>query len=121
MTLRDLLKKWNGGIFRGAPRKFAAALGVSESRVSQMLKHRRAPGEELAGRMARELGITVEAVNALFLSEEKPPQNVGGGESLIADSARLDAIEREVARLSKAVAELVARGSLRRPPSRPRR
>jgi repressor LexA len=65
MTFDELLAKWNRGILRGAPRRFARAVGVQEAAVSTW-RRGRTPAEELRPKIAKELGVGVSELVALF-------------------------------------------------------
>lgn len=69
MTLAQHLKKWNGGVQRGAASRFAAKMGVGPSAVTMWLKGSR-PGEELMAKIARELGITLPEAEAMFPAKQ---------------------------------------------------
>jgi SOS-response transcriptional repressor LexA len=66
MNLDDFLKKWNGGKLRGAPRKFADALGISETYFSSLRSGRNAPGEEVITKTAAVLKISPAEAAALY-------------------------------------------------------
>lgn len=66
MALKALLAKWNKGIARGAQRKFAARIGVKEATVSHWAKGNFTPDENLRGKIASELGITLEELMDCF-------------------------------------------------------
>lgn len=77
MNLDELLAKWNGGKMRGAPRKFARALKVSETYFSSLRSGRNAPGEDVIARSAELLKISADEARQLFPS--KPPSGVDMG------------------------------------------
>ena len=58
VTLRELLTKYNGGIFRGSQKKLAKAVGVFEGSVSKWVSGRADIGEASAILVAKELGTT---------------------------------------------------------------
>jgi SOS-response transcriptional repressor LexA len=66
MNLQETLKRWNGGIDRGAQTRFAKALGVKPSVVSRWAAGTLAPGEELRPKIARELGVTIQELEEMF-------------------------------------------------------
>lgn len=65
MTFDDLLKKWNGGVLHGAPRKLAAAAGVQESYVSKM-RRGVVPGEATLEKVAKILGVKTSELEELL-------------------------------------------------------
>jgi len=69
MNFADALKKWNGGIKRGAARKFAAKIGLHETTIGDWVRGIKLPGEEIRPRIARELNISVDALMRLFHEE----------------------------------------------------
>lgn len=66
MTLLEKLIEWNGGINRGARRRFAKALGVTDSVVSQWVQGNRKPGEETIIKIARLFKINREEAISLL-------------------------------------------------------
>lgn len=99
MTFLQALAAWNGGVARGAKRRFSEALRVSESVVGQWSSGRNAPGEETRARIAQLLRLERPAVDAMFRGAADP-------------GARLSALEREVGELRTAIAELRLRAGL---------
>lgn len=57
------LKKWNGGILRGAPRRFAKKIRVEEATVSRW-RRGGAIDPDLRDRVAAEFGITVQQLTS---------------------------------------------------------
>lgn len=78
MTLKALLAKWNKGILRGAQRKFAVRIGVKEATVSHWAKGNFTPDENLRGKIASELGVTLEELMTCFKSGDR---RAGSGET----------------------------------------
>lgn len=71
MTFSELLKKWNGGILRGAKRRFAKAVNLHEVTIGQYVNGKKIPGEESRAHIAKELGVSVTQLLASFsLSDE---------------------------------------------------
>jgi SOS-response transcriptional repressor LexA len=71
MDIKALLKKWNGGDARGAPRRLAEAAEVSESVMSRFLRgYPNALGEAKQERVAAILKVTVEELRAAV---RRPP------------------------------------------------
>ncbi len=66
MTFEEALKKWNGGISRGAQRAFAKKISRHEVTVGHWVNGRGAPGEEIRAKAAAELGISVDDLLAMF-------------------------------------------------------
>lgn len=66
MTFAELLKKWNGGILRGAKRRFAKAVKLHEVTVGQYVNGKKVPGEESRVLIAKTLGISVADLLAAF-------------------------------------------------------
>ncbi len=60
MDFEALIVKWNNGIKRGAQTNFANKIGVAKNTVSQWIKFRVPPGEEIRARVASKLGVTVD-------------------------------------------------------------
>jgi SOS-response transcriptional repressor LexA len=58
MNLKDLLTKYNGGIFRGAQTRLANSLAVGESTISRIVAGDLEPGEELRSKMCKVLGVS---------------------------------------------------------------
>jgi len=103
MDFDKQLVKWNGGVERGAARKFAAEAEVGEAYVSELRNGKRdGPGEELLPRFAKVFGISVADVRALFpryrLSE-------AAGVTAVADRVGRDP-GQEIAELRRLVARL---------------
>lgn len=65
-TLKDRLIFFNKGIYRGAQRKFAKALGVGEGTVSNWLMGRGTPSEQAIIKMAEILKAETEVVRSYF-------------------------------------------------------
>jgi SOS-response transcriptional repressor LexA len=65
MSFKERLTAWNGGIFRGAARRLAKRLRVSEPLVSGWVNNK-PPSEAQAVRIAQEFGITAAQVLAMF-------------------------------------------------------
>lgn len=80
MLFKDLLLKWNKGISKGAPVRFAKAVGVSQMTVSRWLKGG-LPDEPLRAKVAKILGITVDQLMSCF------PQRGARGAALAAEPA----------------------------------
>lgn len=76
MEFNEALKVWNGGIMRGAASRLARALKVSKPMVTDWTKYGKRPGEEMAGRIGRVLGISAAEVLALFSGKSAPPAGV---------------------------------------------
>lgn len=64
MTIEQLLRRYNKGVLRGAQRRLARAIGVSESNLSQWLLGKTALGERLQEKAAAELGVPLEQLRA---------------------------------------------------------
>jgi transcriptional regulator with XRE-family HTH domain len=94
MNLAQRLKKWNGGVQRGAASKFARKMGVGPSAVTMWLKGTR-PGEELLHKVAREFGITLPEAEAMFPAKEADLR------------AELAELKQELHRLQSQVADLM--------------
>lgn len=71
MNFNERLVSWNGGVKRGAPRKIAAALGVSETYVSAWRKGRGVPGEELLRKIATLFKISDAEAARMFATKIK--------------------------------------------------
>lgn len=97
MNLAQRLKKWNGGVQRGAASNFARKMRVGPSAVTMWLKGTR-PGEELLGRIARELGIAPAEAEAMF-----PAKQVDLARRLEELEARLSRLERAYVRGEKLI------------------
>lgn len=76
MTFEERLKEWNGGIFRGAVKKFAAKIGVSASAVSNWIGGM-TPGEEMLAKIARELGTSADQAATYFGHKQAAPTPSG--------------------------------------------
>lgn len=98
MNLSERLKKWNGGIQRGAASKFAAKMGVGPSAVTMWVKGTR-PGEELLQRIARELGVSVPEAEAMFPARDTDLRG------------ELAELRGELARLQSQVNDMLERGA----------
>jgi len=74
MNFIGLIKKWNGGIERGAKRRFAEAVGVQEASVGRWANGRGLPEEEIRPKVAKMLGVSVDQLMESFgVSAEKSP------------------------------------------------
>jgi transcriptional regulator with XRE-family HTH domain len=124
MNFADALKAWNGGIERGAQTRLAKALKVAPNTVSQWARAESPllPGEEIRPRLARELGITVDALMQLF--QREPAMFVRDSGSPYAGdlAARVAALEQRVADLEadRPVAPGETRTTIRGSAPRPR-
>jgi SOS-response transcriptional repressor LexA len=79
MTLEELLKKWNGGVLRGAQFKLAKALSVSHPSVSAWVSGQNFPSEELQPKVAKALGVsTRELLSALAQTREEKNKGQDG-------------------------------------------
>lgn len=92
MTFRDALIRWNGGIERGARRRLARALGVSEGNVSGWVSGSFPPGGERRLQIAQALGVKHSDIDAMFPRKET---EIGRLQREIAElRARVEALER---------------------------
>lgn len=71
MNFSELLKKWNGGMWRGAKRNFAKAVGLHEVTIGQYVNGKKIPGEESRAQIAKELGISVGKLLESFPSRDE--------------------------------------------------
>lgn len=78
MNFEESLKHWNGGIARGAKRRFARAIKSHEATVGKWVAGKESPGEEALRKIARELKITPEEASVMFanLGKFAPPAGV---------------------------------------------
>jgi len=66
MNFDDVLKEWNGGVLRGARRRLAKSLKVTEGFISRLASGELMPGEEMRIQLARELKISVDNLMMLL-------------------------------------------------------
>jgi transcriptional regulator with XRE-family HTH domain len=64
--LKDILVQWNQGIERGAARRFAEKIGVTEATVGRWLHGKGEPFETMLPKIAKELNMRVEELMGLF-------------------------------------------------------
>lgn len=67
-SFEDHLKKWNGGILRGAQFRLAKVLRVDQSNIRRWMEGETSPKEELRPRVAKVLKISVDALMASLKS-----------------------------------------------------
>lgn len=108
MEFKEALKRWNGGVSRGAQTRFAKALGINQATVSQWVNGNLQPGEEMLGKVAKLLRIS-EAESVRMFTRASP----------LKDSdlrVEVDELREEVARLTALVTTALhlEKGSLRR-------
>ncbi|MBI4396026.1 MAG: LexA family transcriptional regulator [Elusimicrobia bacterium] len=60
MTFNDLLRKWNGGILKGAQTKLAAKAEVDRGTVSRWATGTLMPGEDMRMRLSKILDISID-------------------------------------------------------------
>lgn len=66
MSLEEMLRKWNGGVVRGAKKRLAARIGVNRVTVSKWFSGDQVPGEAMRPNLAKELGVSLyELLTAL--------------------------------------------------------
>lgn len=61
-TFLELLKNWNGGIERGAKRRFSKAIGVEEVTVGRWVNGKGMPDEPAHPKIAKALGVSVDVL-----------------------------------------------------------
>jgi len=108
VTLKDLLMKYNGGIFRGSQKKLAKAVGVFEGSVSKWVTGKADIGEASAILVAKELGTTPQELYRMIHHAATNRWNDMHGVSLVADSASTVAIPAAAAAKIKALEERIA-------------
>lgn len=74
MTFKELLKKWNHGVFHGSQTALARKTGIGRGTIINWTKGNFAPSEDLQPRAAKGLGVTVPELMACF----KSPQVLSG-------------------------------------------
>lgn len=79
--MKEILTRWNRGKWRGATRKFAATIGLSESYVSRLLRGTTAPTEEAIEKFSAALKLPTDKVSELLSSGGR------GGASPVRDQA----------------------------------
>ena len=90
MSFDELLKAWNKGIMRGAPRRFANAIGVSETYLSSWRSGRNRPGEEQIPKIAKALGVAEDEARGLFFPRQEPSTLLAIAKMLLADHQRVE-------------------------------
>ena len=66
MSFENLLKKWNGGIERGAQARLVAETGLSKALVSNYISGRQKPSEAAIKKIAQALQISEEELDNVF-------------------------------------------------------
>ena len=66
MNIEEILKKWNGGLLRGAKKALADALGIPDTSVSHWIAGRATPSEKHVKKMSKLFGISEEEIKKLF-------------------------------------------------------
>ena len=103
-TFRDALKHWNSGIERGAQTRLAKVLGVKPNTVSQWASGQLLPGEAVRQKLARELGIPMDELLAMFPRGgmvRESSTTYGTSPTLSDVMARLDDFSRRIAALER--------------------
>lgn len=107
MKNNEALMRWNGGILRGAKRRLATRLGISESYLGRILRGKQDPGEELRRRIKGELGIDPVAGPEIIGSarDAGPGYNAPGQTARLAEAEkRLDDLELMCKKISQELA-----------------
>lgn len=71
MNISEILKKYNGGLLRGAPAKLADNLGKTRSTISRIIDGEMKLPEALAPKMAKALGVTVPELETALRSRNQ--------------------------------------------------
>lgn len=66
MSFENLLKKWNGGIERGAQARLVAETGLSKALISNYISGRQKPSEAAIKKIAQALQISEEELDNVF-------------------------------------------------------
>lgn len=66
MSFENLLKKWNGGIERGAQARLVAETGLSKALISNYISGRQKPSEVAIKKIAQALQISAEELDNVF-------------------------------------------------------
>lgn len=66
MSFENLLKKWNGGIERGAQARLVAETGLSKALISNYISGRQKPSEAAIKKIAQALQISAEELDNVF-------------------------------------------------------
>lgn len=66
MQFKEMLKRWNNGLAKGAVGKFADVVGVSPMTVSRWTKGTSRVDEPMQSKVAEELGVTVQQLMDCF-------------------------------------------------------
>lgn len=71
MDFEGILKKWNGGILRGAQLRLSNILDIDQSNIRRWMEGVTKPRERFRPKLAKELGVTVDELMASL--EKKGP------------------------------------------------
>jgi len=82
MTFNEYLKKWNGGVMRGAQTKLAKRIHVVPSTIAHWVRGSSMPNEDVRQRVAKEFGISPDNLMSSFSSAEMPGGVVRSGEQM---------------------------------------
>lgn len=63
---KEALKKWNKGIERGSQNRFANALGLGRTTVTQWVNNTSRPGPDIREKVAQELGVEITELMRWF-------------------------------------------------------
>ncbi len=77
-TLRDILIAWNKGVYRGARRNLAKAIGVNEGTISNWFLGRGTPSEQAVTRMAHILRKAPDQISWFFPKINDPKLHYDG-------------------------------------------
>ena len=62
---KELLTKWNDGVWKGAARKFSLKIGVGQPTVSRWIHSKSPVDERLWDKVCKELGVSVDDLMGL--------------------------------------------------------
>lgn len=71
MTIKDVLTRWNGGVYRGAAKRLSVKTGVDKTVLSRWIRSKLILGEKSLARVAKELACPVAQLRAMFEADQQ--------------------------------------------------
>lgn len=111
MTIEELLKRYNGGIFRGAKKRLADELKKTEGAVSRWLNGKTPMGEETERDVAKALNVSVDQLRSalgrykvsgeMMVREERVGYGSGVAEELSQIRQQMRQLEKRLGALER--------------------